>query len=236
MTGRETAHGAELVRRSSEILVVPTSGQDCKGIIMLEFTLYIVIQLTESPKAPCKHGSCSVIRVRIIPGPGPSFPLEYRVLHGCAMNPSFVSVSTACETGWQFQFTNRSKSPVHRQCFWSHRSTWWVFHLCSHLFLWDPWSQPVSLQELVGQVFVTVNVRRVRQQNGDSPAASHDMNALIIILQILATDQKDNFSCTLVLTEQCVLWRAWLLLSIAENRTKTAVWMVFGITGISSSF
>jgi len=39
----ETAYGAELGRKSSEILLVPACGWECKGIIMPEFALYVVI-------------------------------------------------------------------------------------------------------------------------------------------------------------------------------------------------
>lgn len=43
MKGMETAYGAELGRKSSEMLVVPASEWEYKGMITPEFTLYIVI-------------------------------------------------------------------------------------------------------------------------------------------------------------------------------------------------
>lgn len=47
--------------RNGEMLVVLSSGWECKGMIMPGFMLYIVIELQESPRALYKHRSCSVV-------------------------------------------------------------------------------------------------------------------------------------------------------------------------------
>lgn len=50
----------------------------------------------------------------------------------------------------------------------------------------------LPLQELVGDRSLLLRVGGIRQQTGDSPATSRDVNARIVTLQILekATDQQ----------------------------------------------
>lgn len=146
----ETAYGAELGRKSSEMLVVPASEWEYKGMITPEFTLYIVIWLPENPKALYKHGSSSVTHIRTTWRSRPSFPLGiwgapwigYEHIHRVCIcrlwhYVTVPSLSTEAQRLW------------HRQCFWSHSSAGRAFHLCLQMKIWRHGTAPVPMKSLV---------------------------------------------------------------------------------------
>lgn len=99
--------------RKGEMLGVSSSGWECKGMIMPEFTLYIRIGLRESPRALYRHRSCSVNCVRTTLG---SWAARFRST-GWSVNVVWthptVCVSAACALSDSSHFISRCQE----QCF-----------------------------------------------------------------------------------------------------------------------
>lgn len=167
----ETGRGAALGRKSGEMLVVPASGWENKGMITPEFTLHIAIWLPETPKALYNLRSCSVTLLRRTLGTGPSFPSGNI---GCCVNvvwthPPCVCICRLWHCATVLSLSTEGERPGHRQCFWSHNGAWCVFHVCLQMKIGRHRTAPVPVGSLVPaclsagaggrQVFVTVNMR-----------------------------------------------------------------------------
>lgn len=152
------------------MLVVSSSVWECKGMIMPEFMLYIVIGLWESPRALYKHKSCSVNCIRTTLGTG-SWTACFRNT-GWPVNVVWTlprCVSAACALCESSHFIHRCWENRARAEFWSQSSTWCVFHLSLQMQTHRHGTGPVPVGPLVpachsagagrGQIFATTNMR-----------------------------------------------------------------------------
>lgn len=174
---------------------VPSSWWESKGMITPELTLYS--DFGRAPKlfistSPAQSLSSRIWTVLSFRKRGRSVTVGVNpcLVWACVDLPREAPCAGS-------QLITEAKRPGRRQCFWSRRSAQCVVHLCPQI---NTWIAPVTAESLVpaclsagagrdrGFVMWTWGTR---QQTGDSPAASCDVNVWIAISQILeeATDQ-----------------------------------------------